>query len=64
MNKLDVEKRLKELSNCKYINFHFNNGHLYSCPPQNITVYLDNEYIDALNQPIYFQNISYIDSYY
>lgn len=64
MNKIDIENKLNELKDCKYINFHFNNGKIYSCPPQDIVVYIDEEYIDALGQSISFQNISYMDSYY
>lgn len=63
MLKEEIEKTLKELENCKYVNFHFNDGDMYSCPPRDIIVYLDEGYIDALNQQITFQDLSYIDSY-
>lgn len=63
MNKIDIVNRLNELENCEYVNFHFKNGDIYSCQPKDIIVYLDDEYINALNKHINFHEISYLDSY-
>lgn len=63
MLKEEVEKQLRELENCEYVNFHFKNGEILSCPPCNIIVYLDEDYIEIPNSKFKFCNLSYIDSY-
>lgn len=64
MQKEDVEKQLKKLENCNYVNFHLENGKIYSCPPENVVVYLDDEYIEIPNDRFNFRDLSCIDSYY
>lgn len=63
MNKNEIIKRLKDLESNKFINFHFIDGNIYSCPPENIDVYFEDKYIEALNTTILFQNLSYMDSW-
>lgn len=63
MNRIEIEKRLEELKNVHYVNFHIK-GDIVSCPPNNIINYAEQEYLQIPNKQIKYKDISYIDSFY
>ncbi len=62
MNKSEIENKLNELKNCHFVNAHFLNGDILSCPPESIVV--KDNFLIMLNQNIAFSEISYIDSFH